>query len=78
VAQANNQQASNNNQGYAKEFKSTIDFNLKVDPPDMRAMFMNYLNEIDLGKQLVKQMENHYGNNKALAGNTPSAKINFV
>lgn len=73
-----NQQASNNNQGYAKEFKSTIDFNLKVDPPDMRAMFMNYLNEIDLGKQLVKQMENHYGNNKALVGNTPSAKINFV
>jgi hypothetical protein len=44
----------------------------------MRAMFMNYLNEIDLGKQLVKQMENYYGNNKALAGNTPSAKINFV
>ena len=78
VAQANNQQASNNNQGYAKEFKSTIDFNLKVDPPDMRAMFMNYLNEIDLGKQLVKQMENHYGNNKALVGNTPTAKINVV
>jgi hypothetical protein len=78
VAQANNQQSSNNNQGYVKEFKSTIDFNLKVDPPDMRAMFMNYLNEIDLGKQLVKQMENYYGNNKALAGNTPSAKINFV
>jgi hypothetical protein len=42
----------------------------------MKAMFMNYLNEIDLGKQLVKQMENHYGNNKALSGNTPRAKIN--
>ena len=73
-----NSQTSNNNQGnIAKEFKSTIDVNVKVDPPDAKAMFMNYLNEIDLGKQLSKQLENYYSANNATRGYTPSAKINI-
>jgi hypothetical protein len=75
--QTNNQSYVTNNQETVKELKSTIYFNLKVDPPDMGAMVMNYINKIDLGKQLSKQLENHYNEYDAIRGNTPSVKINI-
>jgi hypothetical protein len=40
-------------------------------------MVMNYINKIDLGKQLSKQLENHYNEYDAIRGNTPSVKINI-
>jgi hypothetical protein len=76
VAPTNNQSYVNNNQGNVKEFKSIIDINLKVDPTDLKATVMNYFDKNDLGKQLAKQIENHYGDYNATRGYTPSAKIN--
>lgn len=68
----------NQNQSTAKEFKSTIDVHIKVDPTDMKAAVMNYLSQNDFTKQISQQMANLHSDNKSLRGNTPSYKVNVV
>jgi len=58
----------NQNQGTVKEFKSTIDINIKVDPTDMKATVMNYFNQYGVVKQLSKEIENYHSDNKTLKG----------
>ena len=60
----------NQNQGTVKEFKSTIDINIKVDPTDLNATVMNYFNQYGVVKLLSKEIENYHRNNDTLRGVT--------